>query len=716
MGMTVACARCHDHKYDPISQKEFYQLFAFFNSSPEPGLVKPESPPPVMDVASAAQYAELEKLTAAKRAAEAELNRVADRLREPMAAWEKSAGVELAPPAKKLALHVAFEPETPGAAEKGNVMYDEAGLFGHAATFDGMQHLEAPADLPLKAEQAWSIGLWLKPTGSLNGLLGKIEPVGARRGFEVVWQKSRYQINFVNHWGSNAIEVITRDPARRTGNDWQQLIVSYDGSGKAAGVRVYVDGQLMVLNVVRDLLTGPIDNTEPLRIGRRDSGLGFYGQLDELRFLERAVTESEAQAWYWSDRLRGTLALAPEKRDARRKQFLLDYYIGHHGDPASRVAHQAVSSARGAETAFRDLLPKTLVMEDLPEMRQAYLLKRGKYDDLGEPVQPDVPAVLPPLPADAPRNRLGLARWLVSPENPLTARVAMNRLWQQAFGEGLVRTPNDFGAQGEQPTHPDLLDWLAVRLVEGGWKQKEMLKLIVTSAAYRQSSVPTPELLERDPDNRLLARGPRFRMPAEMIRDQALGTSGLLVKRVGGPSVKPYQPPGLWEAVTYDGEITYDQEQGENLWRRSLYTFWKRQAPPPTMLTFDGPTREVCTITRARTNTPLQALALLNDVTFVEAGRALGALALAQPGDDRARLRYTFRRATARWPQEQEVTVLSKLLGQQRARFTSDRDAARQLVAQGDSPAGRDFDPVELAAWTATAHALFNLDELITRR
>jgi hypothetical protein len=530
-----------------------------------------------------------------------------------------------------------------------------------------------------------------------------------------VWQKGRFQINFVHRWGVNAIEVITRDAARRSG-DWQQLIVTYDGSGKAAGVGVYIDGERAPLNIVRDALSGPFDTSEPLRIGRRDSGLGFYGQLDELRLLERAVNEKEAKAWYWSDRLHGPLELAAGKRDARQTQYLLDYYVTHHGNSAAREAHATVLAARGAETAFRDQLPKALVMQELPEARPAYVLKRGKYDEHGEPVQPDVPAVLPPLPDDAPRNRLGLARWLASPDHPLTARVAMNRLWQQCFGEGLVRTLNDFGVQGDPPTHPEVLDWLAVRFVQGGWKLKEMLKLIVTSATYRQSSVPTPQLLERDPDNRLLARGPRFRLPAEMIRDHALSASGLLVHRLGGPSVKPYQPPGLWEAVTYDGEVRYDQDTGEGLWRRSLYTFWKRQAPPPTMLTFDGPTREICAVSRPRTNTPLQALALLNDITFVEAARALAARALEQPGKDLARLRDLFRRTTARWPDEGEIAILDHLLRQQRTHFHAKRDAAHALVTEGESPVGRTLDPIELAAWTNLAHALLNLDEVITRR
>ena len=716
LGLTVGCARCHDHKYDPISQKDFYQLYAFFNHSPEKGLVTQDNPPPEMDVATPAQRAELKALTAARRDAETALTATAARTRDAMMAWEQTATHELAPPDRNLSLHARFEPDMPGLEEKGSVTFTDEGLLGRAAVFDGMQHLEAPGAPPFAGEKPWSVGLWLQPTGSLSGVLARIEPAGRRRGFEIVWQKGRFQINLVSQWGASAIELITRDSVRPAAGDWQQLIVSYDGSSRATGFRVYLDGGPVAFNIVRDRLDGPTENAEPLRLGRRDSGLGFYGRLDELRLLGRAVDDADASAWYWSDRLRGPLARTQESRTPRDRQYLLDYYLARHGDTAARAVRTDVQAARAAETNYRARLPKTLVMQDLSEPRPTHLLKRGKYDDPGERVAADVPAALPPLPTDAPRNRLGLARWLVSRENPLTARVAVNRLWMQAFGEGLVRTPNDFGVQGEHPTHPELLDWLAVRFMDSGWDLKALIEVIVTSATYRQSSVPTPELLARDPDNRQLARGPRFRLPAEIIRDQALAASGLLVPKLGGPSVRPYQPDGLWEAVTYDGEVSYQQDRGEDLWRRSLYTFWKRQAPPPALLTFDSPTRETCVVNRPRTNTPLQALTLLNDITFVEAGRALAADVLNQPGNDHSRLETLFRRVTARRPDDDDDESLLTLLDQQRKRFRADPAAADRYIATGESPAGRHLDPVEVAAWSVTAHAVLCLDEAITRR
>jgi hypothetical protein len=722
LGLTVGCARCHDHKYDPITQREYYQLFAFFNNGPEKGLVSADDPPPTLDVATPGQRAELEQRRVTRSAMEERFELLTRPIRASMAAWEKTAVSELQPPRTGLAAHVDFEPGLTNitdapcrATEKGGNFTYEPGLVGHAAVFDAMQHVELPADLALDADQPWSIGIWLKPTGSLNCVLSKIEPTGTRRGFELLWQKGQLQINLVNHWVASAIEVTTKEAMRRS--DWHQVIVSYDGSGKAAGLRVFVDGAEAPLNIVRDTLAGPSGNMEPLRIGRRDNGLGFYGHLDELRVFRRAIGSAEAETWYWSDRLRGLLAVAADKRDAKQKALLLDYYVGHHADTATRDAHRSLATAREAEDSFRAQLPKTLVMQELQQPRATHLLMRGAYDQPGEAVPAGVPASLPPLPADAPRDRLGLARWIASPANPLTARVEVNRLWQYCFGEGLVRTMNDFGSQGELPAHPALLDWLAAQFMEGGWNVKEMLRLIVTSATYRQSSVAGAALLRRDPDNRLLARGPRFRLSAEMIRDQALAASGLIVERIGGPGVKPWQPPGLWEAVSYDGELTYQPDRGDGLWRRSLYTFWKRQAPPPSMLTFDGPTRETCVVRRPRTNTPMQALALLNDDTWVEAARALAALVITQGGknpDDR--LRDAFRRVTSRAPDSGELTVLRRLLEQQRSRFTADPGAARKLTRVGTATRGHELDASELAAWTAVAQALLNLDEVITRR
>jgi hypothetical protein len=356
--------------------------------------------------------------------------------------------------------------------------------------------------------------------------------------------------------------------------------------------------------------------------------------------------------------------------------------------------------ARKDNKQAKDLLAKTpnsMVMQEMARPRETFLLDRGEYDQTRQKVEPGTPGCLPPMAPGAPRNRLGLARWLVDPAHPLTARVQVNRLWQMTFGAGIVPTSDDFGAQGEGPSHPELLDFLAVEFVESGWDVKAMMRKLVTSATYRQSSRVPPEMLARDPRNRLLARGPRFRLPAEMIRDGALAASGLLKERIGGRSVFPYQPPGVWEAVAsgrpkeYTAQV-YKQDQGDNLYRRSLYTFWKRLAPPPSLAAFDAPSREVCVVRRQRTNTPLQALVTMNDPTYLEAARALAAQALQEPSDD-DRIVRSFRAALSRRPTEAEIAVLRRLLREQRALFRAD----------------------ELAAWTMVASAILNLDETLTK-
>jgi hypothetical protein len=374
---------------------------------------------------------------------------------------------------------------------------------------------------------------------------------------------------------------------------------------------------------------------------------------------------------------------------------------------------------RLAEAALLAKVPATLVMEEMPRLRETHVLLRGDYLSEGERVTPGVPASLPPLPSGAVANRLALARWLVGLENPLTSRVTVNRLWYQFFGAGLVRTLDDFGSQGEMPTHPELLDWLATEFVRRGWDIKALQREIVLSATYRQSSRLTPDLRDRDPDNRLLARGPRFRLDAETIRDNALAVSGLLQRGIGGPSVRPYQPAGLWEEVAVGGDYSsqkYEQDHGPALYRRGIYTYWKRSLPPPPLVAFDAPTRELCTACRSRTNTPLQALILLNDPTYVEAARALGQRVLLEAGPSLdERLTYAFRLCTARPPTVRQLEILRFSHAKQCAIYTRDRAAAAQLVTVGESSHPADFDAGELAAWTALGNLLLNLDLTMTK-
>jgi len=388
-------------------------------------------------------------------------------------------------------------------------------------------------------------------------------------------------------------------------------------------------------------------------------------------------------------------------------------------DSAEHPRFAATAKVAAAKTAFETAnnAPITvMVMNELPKPRDAFVLLRGEYDKIGPKVERALFRALPPMPAGEPNNRLGFARWLVSGQHPLTARVWVNRAWERFFGIGLVKTSENFGSQAEWPSNPELLDWLAVEFVDRKWDMKAMQKLIMTSAAYRRSAAVTTEMLDKDPDNRLLARGPRFRLPAEVIRDQALWTAGLLVDKQGGPSVKPYMPEAVWDETSVYGDMrNYKADTGEGLWRRSLYTIWKRTAAPPTMLLFDSSGREVCTVKRSRSNTPMQALSLLNEVTFVEAARKLAEQSLRQPGNNDAKLAWTFRKVVRRDATPAELAVLRKGLDKRLATYAADTTLAPKLLSQGLSKAAADLDPNQLAAWTATANILLNLDETVTR-
>jgi hypothetical protein len=436
----------------------------------------------------------------------------------------------------------------------------------------------------------------------------------------------------------------------------------------------------------------------------------------------------------------------PAKRTEEQQRQIRDYFLENVCpttkqlfDPLKAQIEVLTKERKGLDNS----IPSTMVMADLAQKRDTFVLVRGAYNKKGEKVAAGVPSVLTPMPQGAPATRLGLAQWLVDPAQPLTARVNVNRIWQQLFGRGLVATANDFGSQGEWPSHPQLLDWLAAEFMSpspdatrsvasacysGGlesagnapvaWDIKHIVRLIVTSNTYRQSSHLSPDLAKRDPQNLLLARGPRFRMDAEIVRDAALAMSGLLVEKIGGRSVKPYQPPGLWEAVGFLGSTTreYKRDSGDGLYRRSLYTFWKRTCPPAQLVTFDAPSRETCTLMRPRTNTPLQALALMNDEQYVEASRRLAMRMMTETGTGaNDRLAYGFRLCTARQPKASELEILANLYSQQLAYYQNDREAALKLLAVGESKRNESLDPTEHAASTMMANLLLNLDETITK-
>ncbi|MCA8985650.1 MAG: DUF1553 domain-containing protein [Planctomycetaceae bacterium] len=719
LGLTLACAQCHDHKFDPLSQRDYFRFYAYFNNSVEPGLVTADDPPPTLEVPTPEQSDELLWLTRRRQAAQHQWSVLEPAVNKQITLWEQTLSTQFPPLPTDPIVTYSFD-EAEGAVIPDKLS-SVAGVKAQAGEFDGDEQLELSIDWVL--DQPWTIGVWIKPVSSLGCVWSKIEPTGRRRGIELIWQKGRIQINLVHRWGENELHVLAG--ANLSAQQWHQVVVSFPGhnaSGpptliSAHDLAVYIDGQPAKIEILRDTLTGTLHNDETLKLGRRDSGLGYYGQLDELMVLPRTMTATAAADWYRSQRLGGILTRPESERSVAEQNVLRDDYIKTAAGDEVRTIYAQFQQARQSEQAARKAIPTTLIMQDLDERRPTHLLIRGQYDAPGEIVEPGTPSLFTPLP-DQPPNRLGLARWLVSAEHPLTARVAVNRLWKLCFGEGLVRTVDNFGTQGELPTHPELLDWLAIKYRDGGWDTKAMLKLIVTSQTYQQQSAVSPRLRECDPDNLLLARGPRFRLPGELIRDQALAVSGLLNYQLGGPSVKPWQPPGLWKEVSYNGEETYVADDGPAQFRRSLYTFWKRQAPPPALQIFDAGTREKCLATRSRTNTPLQALVQLNDPLIFQAARKLADTVVEAnplpngPTAERGVLQQLFQYIVCRDADAAELALLSELFDQQRKLFERDERAA--LEVSGD--AIRDELTIPRAVWTQVAHTILNLDEMVMRR
>jgi hypothetical protein len=738
MGLTMGCARCHAHKFDPISHKEFYQFFAFFNNVPELGLDgRRGNAAPTILLTTPAQQKLLDDLDAAIAARESAL---VDEIVDPvLREWETSVAGDSV---NRTGLTAHYEldgsfSDISGRYQHGRMVTGdptfEVGQIGRAATFDGDTEVTFGNVGAFERSEPFSLAVWMRGRGNQPiKVFQKLDGPERRRGYE--WQLDDFELYDIQRWAarltitiasdspSSAIKVRTRERLKQ--GEWNHVVMSYDGSGKAEGLAIYGNGARLAVDVVRNALAGPIGTDAPLTIGRGALGAPYVGQIDDLRIYSRVLTKDEVEDLAIHQRPRAILSGVTGKRTKDQDAYLRQYFLTYTAPDGLRAGQRELESLRKAKEAALKPIPTAMVMGELKKPRESFVLARGDYRNQTEKVQPGVPAMLPPLApsgeAGAPPNRLALAKWMVQPGHPLTSRVAVNRFWQMYFGHGIVKTQEDFGVQGEPPVHPELLDWLATEFVRTGWDIRAMQRLIVTSATYRQSSKVTTELLEKDPENRLLARGPRFRLPAEMIRDTALAASGLLNDEIGGPSVLPYQPKGLWEELAFgDGYSaqSYEQSHGKDLYRRGMYTFWKRTAPPASLATFDAPDREKCTGRRALTNTPLQALVLMNDPTYVEAARALAQRTLLEGGkDEKDKLVYAFRLATARKPSRRETGVLRKLLETELASFARNPQAAAKLLGVGESPRDKRLDPPVLAAWTTVTSVILNLDETVTRQ
>jgi hypothetical protein len=734
LGTTAGCAVCHDHKFDPLTQREFYELAAFFNNTTQnamDGNIK--DTPPVVFVPRAEDCPRWDALVGDLGEAR---KHVADRrgaARPDFDGWLAAAKPE--------ALAGLLSSE-------GLRFYAElngGGDNSFAAAFDGQPrtiatsaqltwqpgHVAAQAlqskpgvvaeiaDVgDLEKDQAFSYGAWVK-LASIEGsgaIFARMDDQHDYRGWDLWMQGGRVGCHIINKWPDDALKVVSNNPIKA--NEWTHVFVTYDGSAQAAGVKVYVDGQPQPVNVEANKLQNSIRTEVPFKLAQRHSTSRLDDMLIEnVRIYGRALPPGDVQKLAQTTRVAALVAKPADQRSDAEKNELYDWWLAALDGVSQQLAAK-VGELEKEESSIKSRGTITHVMQEKSDPAMAYVLYRGDYDKRRDPVQPETPDMLPPMPSELPKNRLGLAQWLLLPEQPLTARVTVNRFWQEVFGTGIVRTTGDFGVAGELPTHLELLDWLAIDFRENGWDVKRFFKQLVTSATYRQAAISTPDKLEKDPQNRLLSRGPRFRMDAEMIRDYALAASGLLVGKVGGPSVRPYQPDGVWEAVAMIGSNTrdYKRDSGESLYRRSMYTFWKRAAPPASMDIFNAPSREVCTVRRERTDTPLQALVTLNDPQFVEAARHLAEVVLKQGGETaESRLDLLARRLLARPWRGEELPVVQASLAELSAFYQGHVEEAKQLIALGESKPDATLDPALLAAWTMLTNEVMNLDEVLNK-
>ncbi len=716
MGLTVGCARCHDHKYDPVSQKEYYQLVDYFNDVAESGrATRPGNSEPWIKTPTAPQRAKLAALAAKVREARVALDQAATAIEPAQRAWEQSAAPKGHALRHGLDHYFAFDGEEKNvtARESGSAL--RPGLQGNAATTTDEGHFELTPIPGLIGNGRFSVAFWLKPDQVESGPVLSNEAAGTmRNGILVEMVDGRLRWNINTRWISGVSTVESRRQLKP--GEWVHVTLTNDGTRRAAGMKLYLDGAEQPVNVIRNTNSNVANRAQntPLRVGYSKHVGRWRGQVDELRFYTtRTLTPDEAR-WLAVRETPEAIARLPEgARTPSQRELLRLAFLEQGAAPEQRTLLEGLHRAEQALLAYDDSLPTTMIMRDLPEGRPSFVRLRGVYDALGERVSPGVPAVLPPLPAGAKNDRLALARWLVSPGHPLTARVTVNRHWQLLFGRGFVATPEDFGAQGELPSHPELLDWLAAEFIASGWDVKALMKRMVLSATYRQDSRATAAHRELDPANRWLARAPRLRLPGNVLRDQAFLVSGLLVEQQGGPSVFAFQPDGLWEEAS---NARYTPGKGADLYRRSLYTYWKRTLAPPTMALLDAGDREYCSVKPRSTNTPLQALTLLNEPTFVAAARKLAERMLTEGGDsDADRVTFGFQAVANRAPTPAELTVLGAALASYRREFEAAPTAATAVLKAGRAPAAKSLPPVEIAAATALANVLLNLDEVITR-
>lgn len=732
LGLTLECSKCHDHKFDPITQKEFFQLFAFFDDIDEAGLYSffspDDSPTPAAKLIPQKERERLKALEERARSLERAAGVAATRSVDPVhfSEWllgqQNQKGLEISgemgrfsfdgsmEKEKKAILENALDPKQTVALVGENRLVE--GRFGQAVEFSGDDAL----DLKLGAfdrVDPFTISLWIKtPDVKQRAVIlhrSKAWTDSASRGFELLLEEGRLKWSLIRFWPGDAVSIRASEVLPT--DQWVNVSVSSDGSGRAAGLRICVNGKAVGIEVLKDNLSrdiGPVGK-DSIVLGERMRDRGFKkGLVDEVRVFSRELTKLEIATLYDEQRIKELLQRAPERLSEQERSDLEETFRSTRDRELSKTLGD-LREARAEWVKALNTQREIMVMRETERPKKAFVLFRGQYDQRRDEVFAGTPVALNPFPKDAPRNRLGLAQWLTEPSHPLLARVTVNRLWQMLFGRGLTRTPEDLGSQGAQPEYPEVLDWLSQQFIGGGWDLKALLKTIVFSHIYRQDTVANGALIADDPENVLLARGPRFRMSAEMIRDSFLSVSGLMVPKLGGPPVTPYELSEAFRPAKVD--------TGEGAFRRSLYTRWRRTAPPPAMMAFDAARRGVCSARRERTNTPLQSLVLLNGPQYVEAARVLGQnLHQKSAGDVEAMVEEGFLACMSRFPDAREKEIAGRLYREQLAYFKLHLEEAKELLKTGQSPQAASVPVPEAAAATILAQALLNHDGSVVKQ
>ena len=744
LGLTTGCAVCHDHKFDPITRKDFYQLTAFFNNLTEnPSNDDRQDWPPFIRVPKEQNRAAYEQVLAKRSALENQIYQRRTRARELVSAWVAESKTPPQPVSTDgLQVRLRFDEQKGGkflnsapnatpqsvSATESPVIWGEGIWLWPYMRMDTSTRLDLPDAGDFEKDQPFSVAFWLRPdlrpleskdAKKPDGvILARADSKDGSKGWQLRINEGKLAFTLAHQAPKNAITVETKDKVLIEGR-WNHIVASYSGSRKAEGVRLYIDGHPQALKVVQDKLDGTIRTPVPLTFGRIFPDVDPLRQsaFQDFRLYQRALTADEAARLPFEDYASELVKKSPSAWNEDEFKVVSDFYFAQRDEVTRSLQAQLPALNNQLDSLSKDG-DITLVSEESPGLAYADMLTRGVYNARTERVRPAVPHFLPPLPAGAPPDRLGLAEWTVSSTNPLTARVTVNRMWQEIFGTGIVETTEDFGVMGARPSHPELLDWLAVDFRDSGWDVKRFYKQLVLSATYRQSARVTPQLAEKDPKNRLLARGPRYRMDSEMLRDTALAASGLLVEKIGGPSVKPYQPPGIWDG-SHDASNTrkYVQDHGDALYRRSLYTFWKRMATMPDMDTFDSPMRDAACTRRQRTNTPLQALVAMNEPLRLEASRKLAERVIHESSntDEDARLDYLGWVLLARPWHPKEKAVLQTAFEKFHTTYAKNPAEAAQLLNVGESKVDRTIPAPELAAWMLVSSAALNLDAVMNK-